>query len=1215
MGGSTARHERIYACSGGDSVSDTVSSRLNPYVGPRAFEETDSGGFFGRDRELDNLLNLLIARRLVLLYAPSGAGKTSLIQAALIPRLRNEGFVVRRPIRVNVEVSLEATERTPNRYLLSTLIALDEELPSDQRTTPADLGQINLSRYLDQRRGDSLTDEVLIFDQFEELLTADATDRAAKNAFLAELGTALEDPRRWALFAIREDYLGQLRPLLVSLPTRLDTLFRLDLLDPTQARQAIQGPARAVGGTFHDAAATKLIDDLRQTMVQRPDGSSEPVLGQAIDPVQLQVVCYRIWERLPTGLITQEDVTRAGDVDTALRDYYSEQVAVAATVGRVGERTIRDWVARQLITEGGLRGQVLRAPEATCGLSNAAIRRLIDAHLVRAEERRGATWYELAHDRLIDPVRASNADWLKEHLSTFQRQADLWDQQGRPPGLLLRDAALAEAEAWAVEHAGELTDTEKSFLKACREAHAVEEHERRQARRIRFLAIFALIFCIIAALLYFQSEAQKQVIEQKRQEVEQQRQEAVAQRQEADQQRARAEREGQVNRARALANAAVANLGIDPDRSLLLARAAVQITRSMSETVVPEAVESLQQAIAEQRDRMLITTGPRGLQDLAISPNGSLLATTGNDGMVRIFAAASGQEAHYIQAGDVTNDIPALGLAFNPDGTRLVAGVADRALIWDTTTWQMIGTLEGHTAQVLNVAFSPDGTLIATASRDGTARLWDAATRQERSRLEGHDGEVNAVAFSPDGRRIATASDDGLAIIWNVISRTEVLTLTGHLDSVTAVAFSPDGTLIATSSSDLTVRLWDATDGTLRNVLRGHMLTIDNLSFDAVGERLATTSQDGTARIWNVAEGQLLLTLAGHRDNVSDAAFSADGARLTTVSLDGTIRQWDLALVATDGAYAAVYSPDSRRLATAGTQGVRIWDAGTGRALRFIATGSEVLALDYSPDGKQIAVANYDNLILLIDAANGVTLRTLEGHTNLINHLAYSPDGRTLASASNDRSVQIWDVASGTQLHSFAGHQAEVYIVTFSPDGATLASGDRDGKIIIWTAATGAVQHQMILQRGQEVQSLAFSPDGMHLVAGDVANDGDGLLALWDTASGAELRRLPMDATINDLAYSPDGTRLATAERNRKVVLREVLSLAPLQTLPHQGEVNTVAYSPDGKQIASTTLNGIAHIFPLELERLLALAVQRTVRGPTPVECVTYQLEGCNAVP
>jgi hypothetical protein len=224
----------------------------------------------------------------------------------------------------------------------------------------------------------------------------------------------LEDRRRWALFSLREDYLGALKPLLLPIPTRLAATFRLDLLSEEQARRAMQGPARAAGGDFGDEAARALADDLRRTTVQRPDGSSEAVLGQTIEPVQLQVVCYRLWERTAGAAgtapaITAADLEAAGSVDTALGSYFAGRVAAIAAATGVGERRIRDWVEGRLITAAGLRGQVLREPEATAGLPNRAVQSLVDAHLVRADERRGATWYELAHDRLVEPVQADNA--------------------------------------------------------------------------------------------------------------------------------------------------------------------------------------------------------------------------------------------------------------------------------------------------------------------------------------------------------------------------------------------------------------------------------------------------------------------------------------------------------------------------------------------------------------------------------------------------------------------------------------------------------------------------------------------------------------------------------------------------------------------------------------------------------------------------------------
>lgn len=215
--------------------------RPNPYVGPRAFEESEGVRFFGRERECEELFHLLLARRLVLLHAPSGAGKSSLVRAALIPRLRTDGFVVRPVIREGAESGLGMLA---NRFRVATLLSLDR----DQQLETEELASLSLNAYLACNASPDAAEEVLIFDQFEELLSAAPADRAAKEAFVRELGALIENPRIWALFLLREDYLGALKPLLLPIPTRLVATYRLDLLDSDHARQAIQGPVRALGG-------------------------------------------------------------------------------------------------------------------------------------------------------------------------------------------------------------------------------------------------------------------------------------------------------------------------------------------------------------------------------------------------------------------------------------------------------------------------------------------------------------------------------------------------------------------------------------------------------------------------------------------------------------------------------------------------------------------------------------------------------------------------------------------------------------------------------------------------------------------------------------------------------------------------------------------------------------------------------------------------------
>jgi len=482
-------------------MTSTPPARPNPYPGPRAFQRDES--LYGRDREVMELLDLLIAERIVLLYSPSGAGKTSLIQAALVPKLEEEGFRVLPIMRASLEPPPGAgLPATANRYVVSLLLSLEEALPREQQIPLPELVGLTLGDYLDRRGAAAAgTDSiVLILDQFEEILTVDPTDREAKAQFFAQVGAALRDRRRWALFAMREEFVAGLDPYLAALPTRLSTTYRLELLGVAEAKEAMQGPARAAGVQFTAAAANRLAGDLAVVRIQQPDGSTANVTGDYVEPVQLQVVCRRLWDRLPPGdaEIGVDDVESVGDVDAALRGYYADEVAAVAAQTGVAERAIRDWVDRQLITDQGIRGQVLEGKEQSQGLATRAIRPLVDAHLLRAEKRRGATWFELAHDRLIEPVRADNAAWRQVHLGPLQRQAALWKEQGEDAGLLLRGQALADAEVWAAGHGEELSGPDQDFLAACRQAQAVARREEKQRRYIGCLAWVALIVGVVA---------------------------------------------------------------------------------------------------------------------------------------------------------------------------------------------------------------------------------------------------------------------------------------------------------------------------------------------------------------------------------------------------------------------------------------------------------------------------------------------------------------------------------------------------------------------------------------------------------------------------------------------------------------------------------------------------------------------------------------------
>jgi hypothetical protein len=466
----------------------SASNLGNPFVGPRPFEA--GRPLFGRDREVAGLYDLLSAERIVLLHSPSGAGKSSLIHAGLIPLL-SERFDVWGPTRVNLHPPAAAT----NRYACSAMLGFEQQIAESRRRTQDQIAAMTLSEYAQTRprKRSARSNVVLIFDQFEELLTIDPIAVEAKRDFFRQLGALLQDPRYWVLFALREDHLAPFDSYASEVPTHLRNRFRLDLLNRDTAREAIAKPARMAGREFTPKALDKLVNDLAKMNVQQPDGAFREQPGLHVEPLQLQVVCRSLWESMPPddSTIDPKDVATYGDVTNALAIYYAAEIKRISAGDKRLERTIREWIGSHLITAGSIRGQVLRGPGKTEGLDNDLIAKLIDTHLVRAEQRGGSAWYELAHDRLIEPVGADNDRWHKENLNFVQRRAALWELQGRPAELLLPQSRISEGKKWLASGYGEI---ERGFVEESLKALAAAELERQRTSRLRWLSVAAIVF-------------------------------------------------------------------------------------------------------------------------------------------------------------------------------------------------------------------------------------------------------------------------------------------------------------------------------------------------------------------------------------------------------------------------------------------------------------------------------------------------------------------------------------------------------------------------------------------------------------------------------------------------------------------------------------------------------------------------------------------------
>jgi WD40 repeat protein len=288
--------------------------------------------------------------------------------------------------------------------------------------------------------------------------------------------------------------------------------------------------------------------------------------------------------------------------------------------------------------------------------------------------------------------------------------------------------------------------------------------------------------------------------------------------------------------------------------------------------------------------------------------------------------------------------------------------------------------LTGHENAVRSVAFSPDGTRLATGSHDNTARLWDVTTGNELAVLKGHEREIESVAFSPDGTRLATGSHDNTARLWDVTTGNELAVLKGHWSFVVSVAFSPDGTRLATASWDNTARLWDVTTGNELAVLKGHVGFVVSVVFSPDGTRLATASWDNTPRLWHVTTGNELAVLKGHESEIVSVAFSPDGTRLATAAAEGV---------------------------------ARLWDVTTGNELAVLKGHvGFVMSVAFSPDGTRLATGSNDNTARLWDVTTGNELAVLKGHVGVVRSVAFSPDGTRLATASYDNTARIWGLSN-----------------------------------------------------------------------------------------------------------------------------------------------------------------------------------------------------------
>ncbi|KAJ6017869.1 hypothetical protein N7451_001248 [Penicillium sp. IBT 35674x] len=517
-------------------------------------------------------------------------------------------------------------------------------------------------------------------------------------------------------------------------------------------------------------------------------------------------------------------------------------------------------------------------------------------------------------------------------------------------------------------------------------------------------------------------------------------------------------------------------------------------------------------------------------------------------------------------------------IAWSRDGSRLASASQDTTIrIWDPATGQCASILEGHIEQVNSVTWSQDGSQLASASHDTTVRIWDLATGQCET-LKGHSGLVFSIAWSQDGTQLASASYDETVRIWDPATSQCELILEGHMEPVNSIAWSRDGSQLASASKD-TVRIWDLATGQCGLILEGHSEWVRSIAWSQDGSQLALALEDSTIRIWNPATGQCALILEGHIKPVNSISWSQDGSRLASASLDTTVRTWDSATGRcasifeghSDWVRSVAWSQDGSQLASASYDTtVRIWDLATGQCASTLERHSRrVYLITLSRDGSRLASASSDNTVRIWDPATGQCELILEGHIKQVNSIAWSQDGSRLASASDDTTVRIWDPATGQCASILRGHSDWVRSVAWSQDGSQLASASEDNTIRIWDLATS--QCASILEGHIEpVNSVTWAQDGRRLASTSL----DTTVRIWDPAtSQCELTTLEGHSDlVSSIAWSQDGSRLASASYDKTVRIWDpATGQCELILEGHSNWVRSVAWSQDGSRLASAS--------------------------------------------
>jgi Tol biopolymer transport system component len=1180
------------------TMPDPVS---NPYVGPRTFTRQESDRFFGREREARDLLSLVISKRLVLFYAQSGAGKSSLINTRLVPQLLQEGFLVLPVGRISGELP-KGINAVANIFVFNLMLSLDQARGDPRRFTSMTLTDFlarltttdgehyyyddttSAANEVTQARSD-VPPHVLIVDQFEEIITTHLERWQDRGEFFRQLDQAMtDDPLLWVVLTLREDHVAALDPYADLLPGKMQARCYMQRMGYEAALEAVKKPAEQYGRPFAPGTAESLVDNLRQIRVQ-DETVTQP--GQFVEPVQLQVVCYQLWENLkdqPPGEITRKNLQELGDVDTALAGFYEQ--AVAKVIAETGESEVylRDWIERNLITEAGTRGSVYRGAEKSGGLSTRAADLLANQFLLHTESRTGGIWYELVHDRFIAPILKANQAWrVKQPLI---QMAQAWADSGRSETKLLEGQTLKEALATNWKGLGPLVE---EFLTASQAAQQAREEA-----------------------LEAEKEAQRQ------RELETARQLAEEQKRRAD-----VVRRALIGVAALLVVAIVAATGAVLGYSQAIQNAEVarqylaRLTNRQQELeaalVTVKAAQGTAEARRMEAEAARGTAEARRIDaETAVAMAKEALETQAANLQAQLTAAAATPKPPTATPTPSATTPPVGPLTPTPETTPAATPTASPTPTPDLAATATVEALQAQLAQVratqtavagvlptptpVPITFPPPGHIVFTSNRSSNEDLYSMkGDGSDVRRLTFKSGQE--ASYSPGANKIVFARLDGKRVSLYTINPDGggELNIDGRSWDNWQPAFSPDGQRVAfVSSRDGNLEIYSMkVDGSDVRRLTNDPADDEAPTWSPDGRRIAFASKrKGGLDVWIMnADGSnpIRLTSSGHTD--THPAWSPDGKLIAfTSTRDGTAEIYvaDLSSGGTernltqspfDEDYPA-WSPDSNWL-----------------AFSRYTTNNEIFVMTVS--GKYLTnLTNNDaddwSPIWIPDAwqrttqTGGLVQITRDNMAEYVP--SFSPDQRTLVIESNR--TGRWQIfilnPDGSNWQQLTNDDSDHHHPRFSPDGKRVAfSSDASGDREIYTIAVDGTDLQRLTNVPGDDSYPSYSKDGQQIVFMSRRTGSWGVYKM--KADGSE-QRIVIDTRANE-AYpliAPDGKSVvfqSDVSGNWEIYTISIDGGEPRRLTDNPARDANPVFSPDGRNIEfETNRDGNYEIYVMDAD-------------------------------